>query len=122
MKQHPTKRILALILSLVMVLSLLPASVLAAEQIQEEPELTEILLPNGDFETGDASNWVLTGLPENPVRQNEWNEPNPSWTLNLWANDTEQVEIHAQYPVKLTAGILLAVLFTGEHANRSVES
>ena len=73
---------------------------------QEAPpaELQEISLPNGDFETGDTTNWVISGLPENPVRQNQWNEPNTSWTLNLWASDTEQVEIHAKYPVKLTAG------------------
>ena len=67
-------------------------------------ELPEIPLPNGDFELGDATNWILIGLPENPVRQNEWNEPNKTWTLNLWANDTEAVEIHATYPIKLTAG------------------
>ena len=103
------KRILAILLSFVMLLGMLPA-VYAADrslsQVVTDPQedMPELTLPNGDFETGDATNWVLTGLPENPVRQNEWNEPNTSWTLNLWANDNEAVEIHAQYPVKLTAG------------------
>ena len=73
----------------------------AAKNLQTLPEIT---LPNGDFETGDTTNWVLTGLPENPVRSNEWNEPNKTNTLNLWAHDTEAVEIHAAYPVTLTAG------------------
>ena len=93
-----SKKLLALILALVLVLGTFPAA-----QAADEP-LQELALPNGDFETGDASNWTLTGLPENPVRSNEWNEPNTSNTLNLWAHDTEQVEIHAAYTVKLTAG------------------
>ena len=94
--QKLLRRVLAIALSLTMLLSILPLA--GAE------ETAEILLPNGDFENGDAANWILTGLPQNPVRSNEWNTPNPSWTLNLWAHDTEQVEIHASYPVKLTAG------------------
>ncbi len=66
--------------------------------------LNEIAIPNGDFEKGDTSNWVLSGLPENPLESDQWNTPNTSSTLSLWASDTEAVEIHARYTVKLTAG------------------
>ena len=90
-------RLLSLLLALAMVLSLLPAALAA-------PELPEITLPNGDFELGNSDNWVVSGLPADAIRTDEWNDANPSWTLNLWASDTDEVEIHASYPVKLSAG------------------
>lgn len=90
------KRVFSLLLALVLVCGLLPTA--------SADDMTELTLPNGDFETGDTTNWTVTGLPDNPVRSNEWNEPNTSYTLNLWAHDTEAVEIHAAYTVKLTAG------------------
>ena len=95
--KHRPQRLLSLLLALAMVLSLLPAALAA-------PELPEITLPNGDFELGNTTGWVVSGLPADAIRTDTWNEANPSWALNLWASDTDEAEIHASYPVKLTAG------------------
>ena len=91
------KRFTCILMAAALLLGLFPAA-LAAE------DMPELSLPNGDFESGNASNWVLTGLPASPVRQDEWNTSNLSWTLNLWTSNDAPVEIHASYPVKLTAG------------------
>ncbi len=63
----------------------------------DEQEMTDISLPNGDFETGDSSNWVLTGF-------NQVSTDTNSHTLNLWLSDSEDLSGSASYSVSLTAG------------------
>lgn len=63
----------------------------------EGQEMTDISLPNGDFETGDSSNWVLTGF-------NQVSTDTNSHTLNLWLSDSEDLSGSASYSVSLTAG------------------
>lgn len=68
----------------------------------EGQEMTDISLPNGDFEEGDSSNWVLTGF--NQVTSIAGASNNTSYTLNLWLSDTEDLSGSASYSVSLTAG------------------
>lgn len=68
----------------------------------EGQEMTDISLPNGDFGTGDSSNWVLTGF--NQVTSIAGASNNTSYTLNLWLSDTEDLSGSASYSVSLTAG------------------
>lgn len=68
----------------------------------EGQEMTDISLPNGDFEEGDSSNWVLTGF--NQVTSIADASNNTSYTLNLWLSDTEDLSGSASYSVSLTAG------------------
>jgi arabinogalactan endo-1,4-beta-galactosidase len=70
---------------------------------EEEPaELVEITLPNGNFETGDTTNWVMEGFSQ--VTTDTWATINTSNRLSLWLSDTEAVEGLASYTVTLTEG------------------
>lgn len=68
----------------------------------DEQEMTDISLPNGDFETGDSSNWVLTGFSD---VSSESAPNNSSNTLNLWLSNEGALSGTASYSVSLTAGI-----------------
>lgn len=68
----------------------------------EGQKMTDIDLPNGDFETGDSSNWVLSGFNQVASETNATN--NTSNALNLWLSDTEDSLGSASYSVNLTAG------------------
>lgn len=68
----------------------------------EGQEMTDISLPNGDFETGDSSNWVLTGFSD---VSSESAPNNSSNTLNLWLSNEGALSGIASYSVSLTAGI-----------------
>lgn len=67
----------------------------------DEQEMTDISLPNGDFETGDSSNWVLTGFSD---VSSESAPNNSSNTLNLWLSNEGALSGTASYSVSLTAG------------------
>ncbi len=93
---YSQKRWISFLLVMALVFSLLPAAF-------AEGELAEIALPNGDFETGDTTNWVLTGLT-GEILDNTGSAVNKTHVLNLWVSNDEQVAIAADYAVKLTAG------------------
>ena len=65
-------------------------------------EAVEILLPNGDFEMGDATNWTLSGFAT--VAANQWAANNTTYTLDLWLSDEANTSGSASYAVILTAG------------------
>ncbi len=67
----------------------------------DEQEMTDISLPNGDFETGDSSNWVLTGFSDVSSESAPNNSTN---TLNLWLSNEGALSGTASYSVSLTAG------------------
>ncbi|MBQ8622021.1 MAG: glycosyl hydrolase 53 family protein [Oscillospiraceae bacterium] len=92
--KRPGVRLLALLLTLSMILMLLPLSAFAED--------AAILLSNGDFETGDSSNWTLHGFSE--VKQDTWANNNTTYMLNLWLSDSEAADGSASYTVALTAG------------------
>ena len=65
----------------------------------DEQEMTDISLPNGDFETGDSSNWVLTGFSD---VSSESAPNNSSNTLNLWLS---MKELYQEPPLILLASL-----------------
>jgi hypothetical protein len=79
------------------------AVLMLTSSADEEPaEMVEITLPNGDFETGDTTNWVMEGFSQ--VTTDTWATINTSNRLSLWLSDTEAVEGLASYTVTLTGG------------------
>lgn len=72
-------------------------SVAAADQ----PDPTEITLPNGDFESG-TDGWTLTGY--NETQAGGGGGSNSSFNLKLWLSDDNAVSGSAAYTVELTAG------------------
>ncbi|MGM9669282.1 MAG: glycosyl hydrolase 53 family protein [Faecousia sp.] len=94
MKRKPGSRLLALILVLAMLVSVLPVTASAEE-------MTDLILPNGDFEEG-TKNWSLTGWSE--VTSDSWAKNNTTNTLKLWLSDDEAAYGSASYTVTLTAG------------------
>ncbi len=87
------RRILALAVALVMVLSLPVFPARAAD--------TQITLPNGDFEDG-TTGWTLTGF--STVGADSYDTSNSTNTLSLWLSDSEALEGSAAYTVTLDAG------------------
>ena len=65
-------------------------------------EPVSIELDNGDFETGDSSNWELTGFSSVTTDGSATN--NQTYMLNLWLSNDEDVAASASYTVTLTAG------------------
>lgn len=88
------RRWLSLILALAMTLSLAVAGAWAED--------TEVPLPNGDFSSGTAENWTLSGF--NEVKIDTFASNNNTPALNLWLSDTEDTEGSASYTVSLEAG------------------
>jgi len=82
--------------------AMLTNHVIAFEAAAPREEFTEIPLPNGDFESGDAAHWTLSGF--NEVKQDTYAVNNTSYFLNLWQSDSEAASAWAVYPVSLTAG------------------
>ena len=72
----------------------------------DEQEMTDISLPNGDFETGDSSNWVLTGF-SGFTDQQPYSKPVVS---------IEDLSGSASYSVSLTAGNINLDLICGNKA------
>ena len=74
--------------------------------IKEEPdtpvEMTELTLPNGDFELGNTENWEVGSYAI--ASPNQWASNNTTTTLNLWLSDEAEAAGSAAYAVTLTAG------------------
>jgi len=97
MKKKKMRSLLSLFLAMIMVFGLIsPMQAFASE------EMTEKVLSNGDFETGNTSGWELSGFSS--VVTDEWAENNSTYMLNLWLSDSEAAEGSASYAVELTAG------------------
>ena len=64
--------------------------------------LPPIDIPNGDFESGLAG-WSYSGI-QGELIDNTYSSYNTSHVLDLWASDTEEVEISVSYPIMLTEG------------------
>ena len=65
-------------------------------------DFEQLPLENGDFELGNANNWILSGYSE--VSTDEWASNNASYALNLWLSDDAEAAGSAAYSVLLTAG------------------
>lgn len=87
-------RWISLILSLAMATSLAVTGAWATDQ--------EVSLSNGDFSSGTAENWTLTGFSE--VTSDSYAANNTTPALNLWLSDTASTEASAAYTVSLEAG------------------
>lgn len=67
---------------------------------RESAEMQELTLSNGDFESGDAAGWTLSGFSHVSASDSSGG----SHALNLWLSDEAESEGAASYTVSLTAG------------------
>lgn len=105
MRKTKKRSMLSLVLAMAMALVMLtPASAFGAGTTMSDDAGTELSIPNGDFEKGDASGWELTGYDEVNVGIDSWAANNKTNTLSLWISDSEESEMTVSYSVKLTAG------------------
>ncbi|HHU73712.1 MAG TPA: hypothetical protein GXZ28_03700 [Clostridiales bacterium] len=85
---------------------------------QEEEKPIKINIPNGDFETGDSSNWVISlqePMDEDAgyqVRMDSYATNNTSYTFNLWNNTEEKEFLMFQNVEGLEAGVYKVVMKT----------
>lgn len=101
MKKMKRRSMLSLLMIAAMVFSLLsPVQVFATTDAGDEK--VELSLPNGDFETGDAENWTLSGYSD--VVVDSWATNNTTNMLDLWLSDSEDMDGSASYSVELTEG------------------
>ena len=106
MKHTPTARLLAVLLSVLLLLGLSPAAAArpAPEAILQTPSYPEIVLFNSDLERGDDTWWELTGVKSNPIKRLLYDLYNNSYFLNLRPADADDPEMHASYTVELDPG------------------
>lgn len=102
MRKMKKRSLLSLLMTAAMAFGLLSPVQAFADTDGSDDNMTELSLPNGDFETGDAENWVLSGYSEVKSDGNALN--NTTNMLNLWLNDDEDMDGSASYSVVLTEG------------------